>query len=171
MSTAFDSEINKVLGKFDEAQPPGNGSYFEVGSYLCRVDSSAFRNGYKGISFVLELEVVKALTPDSKNPEGSMASFVKNLTTGKDAALTHCKGAVKAIAESVFGQTVPAEKITTVVIKQMASAEQPFRDAYVYVNAYPVTTQKGNEITGVSFRPCFQRDLDQYGLQQIAAPA
>lgn len=169
---SMDSEIDKALGKFDDIQPPGGGNYIQKGSYLCTIDSCAFRNGYKGLSFIIELKIVKVIAGDEgSNAEGSMASFVKNLTTGKDAALSQAKGAVKAIAESRFGAQFPAESITKEQIKVMASGDQPFRDTYVYVNAFETRNQKGDPITAVSFRPCFARDLEPYGLTQLPPPA
>lgn len=139
--------------QFEKSSDSERFPFFEPGHYVAKLRKFALLKGFKGESFVLELEVLEAKDvykhPNPINGVGSTATVVLKMNDSPD------KIQMRLAVLRKFAALALGEKFEDVTLKDLDEwiAEPTLLDGTVVaLEAVPITTVGGKPFTKISFQ-------------------
>lgn len=117
------------------ATPTGFSPYFEPGNYHVRIERFFLNPGFKGLSFVLESEIVWSADPDETGPR----SWVVSVGGGDEVKKRMGQGNIKGFIHACFGvlpSTADAfEPLVAPITARCAGQSNPLSGLILSLNA------------------------------------
>jgi hypothetical protein len=136
-----------------DADGSERGNYFTGdGEYDVIIHAVKHKNGYKGESVIVNVEVIASNNPDV--PIGTPKSCAFNLTKQPILAL----GNIKAVVCGIYGWDASKKDAETkakvnMVSKRMVEADNPLQGIKVHLTTFMTKTSKGGDFTNLKWDP------------------
>jgi hypothetical protein len=146
-----------VWDEMNNADPGGKGQYFENGDYICKISRCSARSGHKGLSAIVEFEVIASTGVGAASP-GSHRSFVRNCS--KPESLKMAMGDLLALLLAVCNvddRTAYAKETfrprAGALWDRAIGVANPLAEKLVAVSVFTTKTKTGNDFSIHRFGP------------------
>ncbi len=136
-----------------DADGSGRGNYFTgEGEYDVEIEAVKHRNGYRGESVIVNVEVLTSNNPEI--PPGTSKSCAFNISKQPVLALNNIKAFVCGIYGLDAAKKDPdTKKKVNHVAKRMVEADNPLAGVNVHLTTFMTKTNKGGDFTNLDWAP------------------